>query len=124
MTVKNGWVTIEGKVDWQYQKALAESSVKKLKGVLGVIDHINVTPIVTPTEIKSKIEEALKRSAEIDARRITVEVEERHREAVRQRAIVGGAGGSNPRGMVRSPAQRRWRTFHHDHSVECIPVCP
>ena len=54
---------------------LAESSVKKLKGVLGVINNINVTPNVTPTEIKSKIEEALKRSAELDARRITVEAE-------------------------------------------------
>jgi osmotically-inducible protein OsmY len=75
VTVKNGWVTLEGKVDWQYQKALAESSVKQLKGVLGVINNINVTPNVTPTEIKSKIEEALKRSAELDARRITVEVE-------------------------------------------------
>ena len=75
VTVKNGWVTLEGKVDWQYQMALAESSVKKLKGVLGVINNIKVTPNVTPTEIKSKIEEALKRSAELDARRITVEVE-------------------------------------------------
>src|ERR1700693_2325662 len=75
VTVKNGWVTLEGKVDWQYQKTLAESSVKKLKGVLGVINNINVTPNVTPTEIKSKIEEALKRSAELDARRITVEAE-------------------------------------------------
>ena len=75
VTVKNGWVTLEGKVDWQYQKTLAEDSVKKLRGVLGVINDINVTPNVTPTEIKSKIEEALKRSAELDARRITVEVE-------------------------------------------------
>jgi len=75
VTVKNGWVTLEGKVDWQYQKTLAESSVKKLNGVLGVINNIKVTPNVTPTEIKSKIEEAPKRSAEIDARRVTVEVE-------------------------------------------------
>ena len=53
---------------------LAESAVKKLKGVIGVTNNIEVKPTVSPTEIKSKIEEALKRSAEVDARRITVEV--------------------------------------------------
>ena len=75
VTVKNGWVTLEGTVDWQYQKTLAESAVKKLKGVLGVTNNIQVKPTVTPTDIKAKIEEALKRSAEVDARRISVEVD-------------------------------------------------
>ena len=56
-TVKLGWVTLEGTVEWQYQKNLAESSVKKLKGVVGVTNNIHVKPNVTPTEIKSKIEE-------------------------------------------------------------------
>jgi len=75
VTVKNGWVTLEGSVDWQYQKNLAESAVKKLTGVSGVSNSIEVKPRVSPSEIKGKIEEALKRSAELDARRITVEVE-------------------------------------------------
>jgi osmotically-inducible protein OsmY len=75
VAVRNGWVTMEGNVDWQYQKNLAESSVKKLKGVIGITNNIEVRPKVTPTEVKQKIEEALKRSAEIDARRVTVEVE-------------------------------------------------
>jgi len=75
VTVRSGWVTLEGSVDWQYQKTLAESVVKSLKGVIGVSNNIEVKPRVTPTEIKSKIEEALKRSAELDARRITVEAE-------------------------------------------------
>jgi osmotically-inducible protein OsmY len=75
VTVKNGWVTLEGKVDWQYQKSLAESAVKHLRGVLGITNNIEVEPQVSPTEIKSKIEDALKRSAEVDARRITVETE-------------------------------------------------
>jgi osmotically-inducible protein OsmY len=75
VTVKNGWVTLEGSVDWQYQKELAESAVKKLKGVIGISNNIEVRPKVTPTEVKSKIEEALRRSAELDARRISVEVE-------------------------------------------------
>jgi osmotically-inducible protein OsmY len=75
LTVKNGWVTLEGKVDWHYQKLLAESAVKKLRGVLGVTNQIEVKPQVTPTDIQSKIEEALRRSAELDARRIKVEVD-------------------------------------------------
>jgi osmotically-inducible protein OsmY len=62
-------------VDWQYQKTLAESAVKKLRGVIGVTNNIEVKPVVTPTEIKSKIEDALKRSAELDARRITVDLD-------------------------------------------------
>lgn len=75
VTVRNGWVTLEGKVDWQYQKSLAESAVKHLRGVLGITNNLEVEPHVSPTEIKSKIEDALKRSAEVDARRITVETE-------------------------------------------------
>ena len=74
VTVKNGWVTLEGAVDWQYQKMLAESAVRGLRGVMGVTNNIEVKPKVSPSEIKSRIEEALKRSAELDARRITVEV--------------------------------------------------
>src|SRR6202035_4119980 len=62
-------------VEWQYQKTLAESSVKKLRGVIGVTNNIEVKPGVSPSEIKSKIETALKRSAELDARRIIVDVD-------------------------------------------------
>src|SRR5580700_6530944 len=76
VTVKGGWVTLEGTVEWQYQKDLAESAVKRLKGVIGVINNIELKPRVSPTEIKGKIEEALKRSAELDARRITVSVDD------------------------------------------------
>ena len=73
--VKSGRVTLEGTVDWEYQKSLAKSAVKKLKGVTGVTNKIEVRPKVTPQEVKGKIEEALRRSAELDARRIIVEVE-------------------------------------------------
>lgn len=75
VTVKNDWVTLEGSTDWQYQKSLAESAVKKLQGVLGVSNNIEVKPKVSPSDVKAKIEDALKRSAELDARRITVTVE-------------------------------------------------
>jgi osmotically-inducible protein OsmY len=75
VTVRSGWVTLDGEVDWQYQRNLAESAVKKLKGVIGVTNNIVVKPKVSPSDVKGKIEEALKRSAEIDARRVTVEVD-------------------------------------------------
>ena len=75
VTVKSGWVTLEGSVEWQFQKAMAESAVRKLKGVLGITNNIEVKPQVSPSDIKTKIEEALKRSAEIDARRISVEID-------------------------------------------------
>jgi osmotically-inducible protein OsmY len=76
VTVKNGRVTLEGTVDWEYQKTLAKSAVKKLKGVTGITNKIEVKPRVSPVEVRAKIEEALKRSAELDARRIRVEVED------------------------------------------------
>jgi osmotically-inducible protein OsmY len=75
VTVKDGWVTLEGTVDWEFQKILAKSAVKKLKGVTGVTNKIEIKPKVTPQEVKGKIEEALRRSAELDARRISVVVE-------------------------------------------------
>jgi len=68
-------VTLEGSVNWQFQKKLAESAVKHLKGVVGITNNIEIKPKVSPGRVKGKIEEALKRSAEIDARRVTVDVE-------------------------------------------------
>ena len=75
VTVKDGWITLEGTVDWEFQKILAKSAVKKLKGVTGVTNKIEIKPKVTPQEVKSEIEVALRRSAELDARRISVVVE-------------------------------------------------
>jgi osmotically-inducible protein OsmY len=74
VTVKNGKVRLEGTVDWEYQKELAQSAVKKLRGVGGVVNKIQVKPRVSPSDVQEKIEEALRRSAELDARRIRVEV--------------------------------------------------
>ncbi len=74
-TIRNGWVTLEGTVDWQYQKELAETSVKKLRGVIGVTNNVAVKPSASATNIRTRIEEALRRNAELDARRINVEVQ-------------------------------------------------
>lgn len=71
--VRNGWISLEGEVEWDYQRSAAESAVRRVKGVKGVTNTIQVKPRVPPSEIKRKIEEAFRRSAEIDANRITVE---------------------------------------------------
>src|ERR1700716_3455724 len=71
--VKDGWVTLEGAVEWQYQKTAADTAVRKVKGVKGVINVITVKPKVEPSELKRKIQDAFKRNAEVDADRITVE---------------------------------------------------
>jgi osmotically-inducible protein OsmY len=74
--VSKGWVTLEGAVDWQYQKSAAEKSVRRLVGVLGVSNLIEVKPAVSKAEVKSAIESALKRLAEVDANRIRVDTED------------------------------------------------
>jgi osmotically-inducible protein OsmY len=73
VTVEDGWVTLDGNVDWQYQKRGAENDVKNLSGVIGVSNNIFVKPAVTPADIKSKIEAALRRNAVLDAQNITVQ---------------------------------------------------
>lgn len=91
VTVSKGWVQLEGEVNWQFQKDAAEAAVRYLTGVQGVTNLITVKPRVTASELKRKIEEALKRSAELDARRITVQVD---------------GGKITLRGSVRSWAER------------------
>ena len=71
--VKDGWITLEGEVEWNYERDRAEGAVRRLKGVKGVTNFIRVKPHLAPSEVKRKIEEAFRRSAEIDANRITVE---------------------------------------------------
>jgi osmotically-inducible protein OsmY len=74
VVVKNGWVTLEGEVEWQFQRERAETAVRRVRGIKGVINTLEVKPKVEPGELKRQIEEAFKRSAEVDANRITVEV--------------------------------------------------
>jgi osmotically-inducible protein OsmY len=73
IVVHDGWITLEGEVEWNYQRERAEDAVRWVKGVKGVVNSIQVKPKVTPTDIKKKIEEAFKRHAEIDADQIRVE---------------------------------------------------
>jgi osmotically-inducible protein OsmY len=71
--VENGWVTLDGEVDWAFQKEAAMNCVRNLTGVSGVTNMLTVRPKVKIQEIKAKIGEAFKRSAELDANRIFVE---------------------------------------------------
>jgi osmotically-inducible protein OsmY len=73
VVVSKGWVTLEGEVGWQYQKDAAGRDVRYLTGVTGLSNNITVRPRVSAADVTTQIEAALKRSAELDARRITVE---------------------------------------------------
>jgi osmotically-inducible protein OsmY len=72
-TVANGWVTLEGVVEWQFQRAEAERVVRSLNGVKAVVNEIELKPKVSAFGVKIKIEDALKRDAQIDSNSITVE---------------------------------------------------
>lgn len=73
--VRAGWVTLNGEVEWQYQRLEVERMVRNVRGVVGISNNIVVvTPKVSPDQVQAKIEEAFKREAEIDARHISVAV--------------------------------------------------
>jgi osmotically-inducible protein OsmY len=74
--VENGWVTLKGEVEWLYQKTSAETAVRYLLGVKGVINEVTIKPRVMPSEVKEKIEAAFKRNAALDAQGIQVETHE------------------------------------------------
>lgn len=71
--VHDGWLTLEGQVEWNYSRQRAEEAVRRVRGVKGIYNHIKVAPRVPPVEIKKKIEDSFRRNAEIEAHRITVE---------------------------------------------------
>lgn len=77
VTVSRGWVTLEGQVNWEFERHDAERVVRRLAGVKGVTNLITVSPRIqpSPTDLKRKVEDALVRDAETDAQRIQVEVE-------------------------------------------------
>jgi osmotically-inducible protein OsmY len=72
--VENGWVTLDGEVEYDYQRREVERMVRQVRGVTGVLNHITVNPPVTPARVHAAIEDAFKREAEIDARHVRVEV--------------------------------------------------
>jgi osmotically-inducible protein OsmY len=71
--VHDGQVTLEGILEWQYQKERAEIAVRRLKGIRGVTNLITIKPRVSTSDIKRKIEDAFRRSAEVDANHISID---------------------------------------------------
>jgi osmotically-inducible protein OsmY len=90
--VKTGFVTLEGEVEWNHQRERAEQAVRRVKGVKSVSNLIKLKPSIRPSEIRHQIEEAFRRSAQVDANHITVEA---------------NGGEVILRGAVRSWAERR-----------------
>jgi len=89
--VDNAWITLDGEVEYFYQKEEAECAVRNLLGVRGVTNEIQIKPLVRPSDLRNKIEQALERAAELDAKKISVEANQ---------------GKVTLRGKVRSWAER------------------
>lgn len=75
VTVEKGWVTLRGEADWDYQRIAAKNAVGQLMGVCGVTNSISLKNKVIPADIKKRIEESFKRSAEAEGRNISVSVD-------------------------------------------------
>jgi osmotically-inducible protein OsmY len=71
--VSKGWLTLDGEVEWHYQRRAAGDAVRNLRGVRGVTNDIVVRPKVVAGDVKEKIEAALKRNADVDSKRIQVQ---------------------------------------------------
>jgi osmotically-inducible protein OsmY len=71
--VVHGWLTLDGNVEWYFQKAAAERNVRYLIGVKGVTNLIAIKPAVSAAQVQRNIEAAMKRSAELDAKNVTVQ---------------------------------------------------
>jgi len=72
VTVRGGWITLEGEVEWAYQRGAAENSVRFLSGVKGVSNRITIKPSLTAARVGAAIQAAFERSALLDARKIEV----------------------------------------------------
>ena len=87
-----GWVTLKGQVNWEYQRTAARDAVCFMPGVKGVSNDITLKPTVQPYAVKDAIEKALVRNAEIDAGTREGRGRGRRGDAVRQRPVVGREG--------------------------------
>lgn len=74
VTVNKGWLSLEGTVNWQYQRTNAEAALRALHGVTGISNNIAIKPSVQVPVVQKRIEDALKRNAEIEARQVHIAV--------------------------------------------------
>ena len=100
--VSSGWVTLDGEVEYEYQRHEVERMVRNVRGVVGVTDLITVKPPVSPQKVQAVIEDAFKREAEIDARHIRVDVSDHtaklygHVHSLNEAAAARAAAASAP----------------------------
>lgn len=102
--VQKGWVTLVGAVDWNFEKVAAANAVRGLQGVTGITNAITIKarPAISPDDIKKRIEDQLRRSAELEARAIRVDVDgnrvtlDGHVKAWSERRLVEEAAWSTP----------------------------
>jgi osmotically-inducible protein OsmY len=115
VTVRKGFLTLTGTVEWMYQRAAAERAVRYLRGVRGIDNRIELKPRVSPDDVQKKITEALHRHADLDARRIHVEAEG-------SKIILTGSVGS---WIDKDEAQRAaWAApgvFSVENRIEIVP---
>jgi len=90
--VDDGWLILDGELDWEFQRSAATKSVRSMTGVRGVTNNLKLKPHAFAPDVRDRIQAAIKRSAEVDAKRISVE-------AMDGRVIL--------RGTVRSWAERQ-----------------
>src|SRR6201986_1487980 len=102
--VSDGWVTLEGEVEHEYQRHEVERMVRNVRGVVGVTDLVTVKPPVSPEKVQAVIEDAFQREAEIEARHIRVEVTDHtaklygHVHSLHEAAPGPGGGGGGAGG--------------------------
>ncbi len=72
--VEKGWVTLSGELDWNFQRKAVERTIRPLKGVIGIIDNIQIKTFPVPTDLSTRIQEALTRQAVREAQRMQVSV--------------------------------------------------
>lgn len=77
LTVQNGWVTLEGSADWNDERERAEEALRGLAGVCGVTNHLTLKTVAQSIEVRRCIEQALRRGAEFDARKILVQANDK-----------------------------------------------
>lgn len=73
VVVSDGRATLEGELEFQYQKEAAVNAIRCVSGLVGIANNIRITRQATPADVKTKIISAFHRHADIDARRITIE---------------------------------------------------
>ena len=114
--VSGGWITLEGTVDWYFQRMAAEQAVEALMGVKGVSNQVRVIAMPATADVKSQIEAALKRNAEVDARRINVAIQGN------KVTLSGKAGSMFEKLAVERAAWRGWGVGSVENNIEVSPV--